>query len=174
MATYKVEGINVGSFNLGESDKILTIFTAERGLMRAVAKGARKPGTKVAGRADLLNVNSLLIATGRTLDIITQADTLETFPRLRDDLSRLSFGFYYAELSQQFGPGLTEESGQYLEYLRQALRVLSDPGQDAIASCLAFEFGLLAMLGYKPELTYCVLCREILSDYKLGAFHHEG
>src|SRR5262249_22437325 len=138
MATYKVNGINIGSFNLGESDKILTIFTAERGLIRAVAKGARKPGTKVAGRADLLNVNSLLVATGKTLDIITQAYTLETFPRLRDDLSRLSLGFYYAELSQQFGPGLTEEAEEYLEYLRQALRVLADPARDAVASCLGF------------------------------------
>jgi DNA repair protein RecO (recombination protein O) len=151
----------------------LTIFTAERGLIRAVAKGARKPGAKVAGRADLLNVNSLLMATGKTLDIITQADTLETFPRLRDDLSRLTFGLYYAELTQQFGPGLTDESGDYLEYLRQALRVLADPSQDPVAACLGFELGLLTMVGYKPELTYCVLCREILTDYKLGAFHHE-
>src|SRR5262249_3966999 len=143
MATYKVSGINVGSFNLGESDKILTIFTAERGLIRAVAKGARKPGTKVSGRADVLNVNSLLIATGKTLDIITQAETLETFPKLREDLSRLSFGLYYAELTQQFGPGLTEESSEYLQYLRQGLRILADHQREPVSSCLTFELGLL-------------------------------
>lgn len=173
MATYKVTGINVGSFNLGESDKILTIFTSERGLVRAVAKGARKPGTKVAGRADVLNVNKLLIATGKTLDIITQAETTETFPRLREDLSRLSFGLYYAELTQQFGTGLTDECFEYLDYLRQSLRQLSDSGQNPVWSCLCFESGLLDMLGYKPELTVCVVCRDALTDFKLGAFHHE-
>ncbi len=173
MATYKVNGINVGSFNLGESDKILTIFTSERGLIRAVAKGARKPGTKVAGRADVLNVNNLLVATGKTLDIITQAETVETYPRLREDLSLLSFGLYYAELTQQFGDGLTDESGEYLGYLRQSLRLLSDAGRDPVWSCLGFELGLLTMLGYRPELTVCVLCREALTDFRLGAFHHE-
>ncbi|MBI4534451.1 MAG: DNA repair protein RecO [Candidatus Melainabacteria bacterium] len=209
MPTYKVTGINVGSFNIGEADKVLTIFSAERGLIRAVAKGARKPGSKIAGRADLLSVNSLLLSTGRTLDIVTQAESLETFPKLRQDLLRLSFGFYYAELTQQFGHGLSEESKTYFAYLCKSLRLLSNghttalmpgcieefdgglhPGQtdlkdpalkggvsverdDVTWMCLQFELGLLEMVGYKPELTYCVMCRAILSDYQLGAFAHD-
>jgi DNA repair protein RecO len=173
VATYKVTGINVGSFNLGESDKVLTIFTAERALVRAVAKGARKPGTKVAGRADVLNVNKLLIAQGKSLDIITQAETVETFPSLRQDLSRLTFGLYYAELTQQFGSGLTDESAEYLDYLRSSLRALGDASQDPVACCLSFELHLLEMLGYMPEISCCVVCRQVLTDFKLGAFHNE-
>jgi len=173
MPSYSVTGINVGTFNLGEADKIITIFTAERGLIRAVAKGARKPGAKVGGRAEPLNVNKLLMATGRSLDIITQAESVETFPKLRQDLVRLSYALYYAELTQHFGPGLSDENETYFEFLRDALRMQAECGGDPAWLCLKFELGLLDMLGYRPELTYCVMCRQPLTDSTLGAFHQE-
>jgi len=173
MPTYSATGINVGSFNLGEADKVLTIFTAERGLLRAVAKGARKPGARVAGRAELLNVNSLLLASGRSLDIISQAEGLESFPKLRDDLVRLSYGLYYAELTQHFGQGLSEESSTYLELLRRALRQQAEAAVDGAWLCLQFEMALLDMLGYRPELTCCIVCREVLGDYTVSHFHQD-
>lgn len=173
MPSYSVTGINVGTFNLGEADKIITIFTAERGLIRAVAKGARKPGAKLAGRSEPLNVNKLLLATGRSLDIITQAESVETFPRLRGDLVRLSYALYYAELTQHFGPGLSEENETYFEFLRAALREQARSEADPAWLCMRFELGLLDMLGYRPELTYCVMCRKPLVDATLGAFHQE-
>jgi DNA repair protein RecO (recombination protein O) len=173
MPTYTVTGINIGTFNLGESDKLLTIFSAERGLMKAVAKGARKPGAKMTGRSELLNINTLFLSTGRSLDIITQAETVETFPKLREDLVRLTFGLYYCELSQIFGQGLSEESGAYFDYLRQAVRAQADSADDASRLCLKFELGMLDMLGYKPELACCVLCRRALTDFNLAAFHPE-
>src|SRR5277367_5462569 len=117
MATYSLTAVNVGSFAIGESDKVITLFSSERGLVKAVAKGARKPGAKISGKADLLNVNKLLLATGRSLDIITDAESFETFPHLRSDLCKLSYGLYYAELTNQFGQGLLDESEIYFEYL---------------------------------------------------------
>jgi DNA repair protein RecO (recombination protein O) len=173
MATYSATGINVGSFNLGESDKIVTIFTAERGLVRAVAKGARKPGSKIAGRAEPLNVNKLLLSTGRSLDIISQAEGIETFPKLRSDLVRLSYALYYAELTQHFGPGLAEENEVYFDFLRDALRRQAEQDADPAWLGLRFEFGLLDLLGYRPELTYCIICRKPLMDASLGAFHQD-
>ncbi len=173
MPTYSVTGVNVGTFNLGEADKVLTIFTAERGLIRAVAKGARKPGSKIAGRAELLTVNNLLVATGRSLDIITQAEALETFSRLRHDLVRLSYGLYYAELTQCFGQGLAEESGVYFDYLLDAVKRQAEGAIDPALLSLRFELGLLEMLGYKPELGFCVVCRQVLADANLAAFHKD-
>ncbi|HEY9787265.1 MAG TPA: DNA repair protein RecO [Candidatus Obscuribacterales bacterium] len=173
MPTYSVHAVNVSSFPLGESDKVLTLFSAERGLIRAVAKGARKPGSKIAGRADLLSVNRVLIATGRSLDIITQAETVESFPKLRTDLTRLSYCLYYAELTAVFGQGLSEESDAYYAFLIDSLRKQAEAKADASALCLEFEMSLLALLGYKPELTVCVLCRSPLSDYSLAGFHND-
>ncbi len=173
MSTYTVTGINLSTFNLGEADKLITIFTAERGLIRAVAKGARKPGSKMAGRAEPLAVNKLQLATGRSLDIIAQAESMETFPALRQDLIRLSYALYYAELTLTFGAGLSEETAIYFDELRTALRLLAAATADPAWLCLCFELHLLDLLGYRPELTYCVVCRQPLTDARLGAFHQD-
>jgi DNA repair protein RecO (recombination protein O) len=173
MPTYLVNAINIGSFNLGESDKIITLFSAERGLIRAVAKGARKPGSKIAGRAELLTVNRLLLANGRSLDIITQAESIETFKSLRNDLTRLSYALYYAELSYHLGQGVNQESAVYFETLINALRQLSDPQSDPAYLCLTFQLSLLHLLGLKPELDSCVVCHKRLLEYDLSVFDHD-
>ena len=173
MPTYLVKAINIGSFNLGESDKIITLFSAERGLIRAVAKGARKPGSKIAGRAELLAVNRLLLANGRSLDIITQAESIETFKGLRNDLTRLSYALYYAELSCHLGQGVNEESELYFETLINALRQLSDPLSNPTYLCLIFQLSFLHLLGLKPELDSCVLCQRRLLEYDLSVFDHD-
>lgn len=173
MVTYSLTAVNVGSFAIGESDKVITLFSSERGLVKAVAKGARKPGAKISGKADLLNVNRLLLATGRSLDIITEAESFETFPLLRSDLSKLSYGLYYAELTNQFGQGLLDESEIYFEYLCDALRKQAQGEAEPAFLCLRFQLFLLHLLGYQPELDACVLCREILGDWNISVFDHD-
>jgi DNA repair protein RecO (recombination protein O) len=172
--TYSLTAVNVGSFALGEADKVLTLFSPERGLTRAVAKGARKPGAKIAGRADLLNVNRLMLATGRSLDIITQAEGVETFANLRRDLTRLAYGLYYAELTSQFGQGLSDEADIYFEKLCDALRLQAEGQVDGALLCLEFELFLLDLIGYRPELDVCVGCRQALTDYNVSAFDHDN
>jgi len=173
MPTYSVNAINVGSFNLGESDKIITLFSAERGLIKAVAKGARKPGAKIGGRAELLSVNRLLIASGRSLDIITQAESVERFKNLRTDLTRLSYALYYAELTCHMGQGVNEESQLFFDLLVNSLRQLSSLENNPAYLCLVFQLSLLQMLGLMPELDTCVMCRKRLVEYDLSIFHHD-
>jgi DNA repair protein RecO (recombination protein O) len=174
MPTYTVHAVNVGSFPLGETDKVLTLFSAERGIVRAVAKGARKPGSKIAGRADVLNVNRLLLATGKTFEIISQAENIETFPNVRKDLSRLSYCLYYAELTHHFGLGLLDESAAYFDFLCDSLRAQGQGGVDSGTLCLIFELKLLQWLGYQPELDCCVVCRDVLTEYRIAMFHFES
>lgn len=173
MRAYTVKAINVGSFDLGEADRVLTIFCAEKGLVKAVAKGARKPGSKMSGRSDLLCVNELLLAPGRTFEIITQAQSIESFPALRSDLSRLSYGLFYAELTASFGTGLQDDSAEYFQFMLDSLTLLTSLDSDPLTHCMEFEFGLLDFLGYKPELTFCIACRDALDEYKLSRFNLE-
>lgn len=170
MPSYNVRAINIGSFNLGEADKVLTIFSPEKGIQKAVAKGARRPGTKMSGRTDVLCVNELHLSSGRTFEIITQAQSIESFSALRIDFSRLSYGLYYAELTACFGQGLEEDSQSFFEFLIEALCLLGKANLDATKLCMEFEFGLLEFLGYMPELTFCISCRNPLSDYNLSRF----
>ncbi|MBX9723168.1 MAG: DNA repair protein RecO, partial [Candidatus Obscuribacterales bacterium] len=173
MAKYNVKGINVGSFDLGEADRVLTIFSAEKGPLKVIAKGSRKPGSKMSGRTDVLCVNELFLSSGRTFEIITQAQSIENFSSLRSNLASLSYGLYYAELTACFGLGLEEESERYFDYLMQSLTLLSKSEYDPLSLCMEFEIGLLDFLGYRPELTFCIACREELSDYKLSRFNIE-
>jgi DNA repair protein RecO (recombination protein O) len=173
MPSYSVRAINIGSFLLGEADKVITLFTAEKGLVKAVAKGARKPGTKMSGRSDVLCANTLQLSTGRTFEIITQAECIDTFPEFRSDFKRMSYALYYAELTQNFGHGLSEESELYFDYLYEGLALQARSSHDPTWLCLEFELGLLDMLGYKPELTYCVGCRDVLGDYNITTFNRD-
>ncbi|MGA1474249.1 MAG: DNA repair protein RecO, partial [Prochlorothrix sp.] len=97
--SYKVTGINLKAAPLGEQDRLLTILTPERGLLRVVAGGARKAKSSLAGRSNLFVVNQLVIAPGRSLDRITQAETIESFPRFSQDLTRLTAAQYLAEVA---------------------------------------------------------------------------
>jgi len=173
MPTYNLTAINVGGFALGESDKVVHMFSAERGLTRAVAKGARKPGTKMAGKSEALCVNKLLIATGRSLDIITQGESINTFRKLRTDLTRLTFGLYYAELTRTFGEALSDDCDAYFDTLLKALALQEQSDVDPKLLCLEFEFYLLRLMGLNPELTSCVWCRQPLNDRSISLFSAE-
>lgn len=173
MPTYSLTAINLGGFQIGESDKVITMFSAERGLVRAVAKGAKKPGTKMAGKAEALCVNKLLIAKGRSLDIITQAESINTFRKVRSDLIRLTYSLYYAELTQAFGEGLEEESEVYFQVFFNALKMQESAAADARVLSLEFSMFLLKQLGVLPELGVCVKCRQPLTDYNIAAFYSE-
>src|SRR5689334_11560075 len=99
---YRVTGIVLKRSDVGEADRLLTLLTAERGKLRAVAKGARKPTARKTGHVELFNQASFLIAVAREIDLVSQVDTLEPFLRVRDDLDRLSYAYYFAELADRF------------------------------------------------------------------------
>lgn len=96
--TYKATGINLKSMPMGESDRLLTILTREYGLLQVLAMGSRKHNSSLSGRSSLFVVNQLLIAKGKTLDKLTQAETLESYPKLSQDLKKLTAAQYLAEL----------------------------------------------------------------------------
>ncbi|MBS2006305.1 MAG: DNA repair protein RecO [Cyanobacteria bacterium SZAS TMP-1] len=173
LATFSLTAVNVGTFPLGESDRIVTLFARERGLHRAVAKGARKPGTKLSGKSEPLNINRMLLAKGRSLDIITQCESVETFGSLRKDLQRLSYALYYAELTTTFGQGLSEDAARYFDRLSLSIGLMAESPREPALLCLEFEFALLEMLGIRPELDVCVACREPLTEQNLSSFNHD-
>ena len=88
--TYKATGINLKGIPIGENDRLVTILTREYGLIRAIVPGARKPNSSLGGRSALFVVNNLLIVKGRSLDKITQAQTVITYKKSIGDLGKLA------------------------------------------------------------------------------------
>jgi DNA repair protein RecO (recombination protein O) len=157
---YQTQGIILKQTKLGEFDKIVTICTPQFGKLRAIAKGACRPKSKLGGNIEPLTHSLMLLAKGRNLDIITQSQTLNGFLALKSDLWRMACGLYILELVDSF----TVEGGEnrpVFDLLLDVLNQLSEP--DSNETVLRyFELHLLHYLGYRPQLRRCVNCDSSL------------
>ena len=154
--SYQTQGIILRQAKLGEFDKIVTIYTPEFGKLKAVAKGACRPKSKLGGNVEPLTHSLMLLAKGRNLDIVTQSQTINGFLALKSDIWRMACGLYILELIDSF----TVEGGEnrYLfDLLLDILTQLNEPDSNETA-LRYFELHLLHYLGYRPQLRQCVSC----------------
>ena len=163
---YKATGINLKSMPLGESDRLLTILTQEFGLIRAVAPGARKQNSKLGGRSGLFVVNELLIAKGRSLDKIAQAEIIESYPALSQDLGKLAASQYLAEMVMC--QALSEQPQAELfcllnEHLQRLEQLPKSSGFLVLAHLAHAIFHLLALAGITPQVQVCCLTQQPLT-----------
>jgi DNA repair protein RecO (recombination protein O) len=164
--TYKATGINLKAMPIGENDRLLTILTSEYGLIRAIAPGARKPKSSLGGRSALFVVNHLLIARGRSLDKITQAETVSTYQGLSTDLGKLVASQYLAEivLEQALGEHPQEELFQLFNLHLGRLETLSGGNnQDILAHLCQGIFHLLALGGIAPQVHSCCITKHSIA-----------
>ena len=157
---YATPAIVLRQRKLGDADKIVTLYTANRGKLDAVAKGVRRSRSKLAGHVEPLSHANFQLAQGKNLDIVTQAETIEPFAAIRDDLDRLSRALYTCELLDRF----TETHHEHFDLYRLLLDTLRRLAsrEDIDTPVRYFEMSLLDVLGYRPELEECVTCRENL------------
>lgn len=155
--SFRAEAIVLRHSDQGEADRLLTLYTREQGKVRAVAKGARKIASRKAGHLEPFTHVKLQLAKGRDLLIVTQAETIEAFMSLRDNLTRTSFAAYVVELLDRFVPDDETANPSLFRLLAETLsRLASEP-----APWLAvrfYEMRLLDFLGFRPQLFECANC----------------
>ena len=155
MALYREVGIVLRTMRLGEADKIVTMVTQGRGKVRAVAKGVRKTKSRFGGRLEPLQHVSLQLYEGRSLDTITQVETIDYFRGIREDLDRLTQATTMLEVVDavvQEG----EQNPKLHQMLLGALRTLEAAPSPLVVP--AFFWKLLAHEGYRPMLDACASC----------------
>lgn len=157
---YRTEAIILRRQSLGEADRLMTLYTPTRGKLRAIAKGIRKPSSRKAGHMELFMHSKLLVAKGRNLDIVTQAEAIHTFRALRDDLERVTFAHYTVELLDRFSQE-GQENRPLFELMIQTLQRLCDDA-DLFLAVRVFELRLLALEGYQPQLFRCLDCGDTI------------
>jgi DNA repair protein RecO (recombination protein O) len=162
--TYSVTGINLKSSIMGESDRLLTILTPDRGLIKVAAPGARKQNAKLGGRSGLFVINDMLIAQGKSLDRLTQAETLESFPSLAKSLAKLTTAQYLVEIAlQQAIPNHPQAELYYL--LTEHIGRIEQASPDQILPCLTHgTYQLLALAGLAPQVQQCCLSGRVMDD----------
>jgi len=152
----RVEGIVLHHTDWGEADRLLTIFTRELGKIKAVAKGVRKPRSRKAGHVEPFTRSSLLLARGRDLFILTQAEAIEPYSRTKDDLVLLSYASYVIELLTNFTYEEEENRGLYRLLVNTLTRL--NKGDDPNLLVHYYEVRLLDLVGYRPHLFRCAQC----------------
>lgn len=158
MSLFNDQGVVLRTYKLGEADRIVVILTEGHGKVRAVAKGVRRTTSKFGGRLEPLTHLSLLLWSGRgDLDIVNQAEVVDTFRTIREDLDRVAKGISLLEVAEQISQeGLADR--QLYEMLVGALRTLSDPAWNPELVPPAFFLKALALEGSTPILDACASC----------------
>jgi len=166
MNNYVTEAINLKSYNLNDADKIMVMYSKDNGLIKGVAKGIKKPKSKLGARMDLLVANSLQLLKGRSMDTILQAQTVNHFRKTREDYEKLMLSSYVSEVVMNFGEGSENASKEIYELLYKALDRIansSDKKQMLIAA-IKFQLKILLIMGFCVELDTCLCCGERVLD----------
>ena len=159
MSLYRDEGIVLRTQKLGEADRIITLLAKKTGRVRAVGKGVRRTKSRFGARLEPFTHVDLQLYEGRSLDVITQAETLHPYgERLTGDYPRYTAGVAMLETAERFTPEEKEPALRQFLLLVGGLRTLGTPEHDPRLVLDAYLLRSLAVAGYAPALEECALC----------------
>lgn len=166
MRSYKVEGLIIKRRNFGEADRLLTLFTKEKGKIKLVAKGSRKPLSKLGGMLQTFNYVSLVVAKGKNIDVITGANMVGSRETIQ--LGEISEIFSITEIIDRF----LAENDPHPEVYDLVSETVENFDTDLVLPY--FKFKLLYFTGLTPELMSCVKCDSNLDTSRNGFDLSEG
>src|SRR3954470_14914239 len=161
--TYKTEAVVLRSLRLGEADRVLHVYTLDRGRVGAVARVARKTKSRFGGRLEPLSHVELMLHQGQSdLQTVTGVELIRSHRSAREDYYRLSVGLIGAEAmlrlfsEQEANDRAFTALTRFLDVLDELPATGERPALDPLA--LAFQLKLLWLSGYLPHLTSCAEC----------------
>jgi DNA repair protein RecO (recombination protein O) len=159
---YRTEAIVLGRIDYGEADRIVTIYTPKLGKFRVIAKGVRRPNSRLGPHLEYFSRSQLMLAKGRELDVVTGAETINGHIVLRTNLDALGHASHMAELLNRLTEDRQEQEPAF-DLLAQSLHLLCE-GIDPYIVTRHYELALTKLLGYRPELYSCVNCRRTIES----------
>lgn len=166
METFVTDAINLKSYNLSESDKIMVMYSRDRGLIRGVAKGVKKPKSKLGARMDLLVANKLMLHKGKNLDTISQAEALNTFNATRRNMDKIFYSMYVSEVVNNFGIEDDPCSAVIFDLLYETLTTIAHAEDkiQIINTVLKFQLKMMRVSGFSLELDKCLCCGKAIEN----------
>jgi len=159
VSIYRDDGIVLRTQKLGEADRIVTLLARRTGRIRAVAKGVRRTRSRFGARLEPFTHADLLLYTGRSLDVITQAETVRPYGEpLASDYPRYTTGTAMLETAERFTPIEKEPAMRQFLLLVGGLRALGEGSHDPRLVLDAYLLRSLAVAGYAPALEECAVC----------------
>lgn len=166
MNNFVTDAINLKAYNLSEADKIIVMYSRDKGLIRGVAKGVKKPKSKLGARMDLLVANKLMLYKGKNLDRICQAEALNTFQNTRRNMDKIFYSMYISEVVSNFGVEDDPCSNEVYELLYKALDKISNASDtvEIMIAVIKFQLKMMQISGLGIELDCCLCCGEPVKD----------
>jgi DNA repair protein RecO (recombination protein O) len=172
--SFHVDAVVLRHSDYGETDRLLTLYTRQLGKTRAIAKGARKIASRKAGHIEPFTHVRLQLAKGRDMFIVTQADTVDAYLSLREDLILTSHASYVMELLDRFTYEDETENSASFRLLTDTLSRLASK-LDPWLVIRYYEIRLLDHLGFRPQLVECANCgRQIKAEDQFFSFSAGG
>lgn len=163
---FVTDAINLKSYNLSEADKIIVMYSRDKGLIKGVAKGVKKPKSKLGARMDLLVANRLMLHQGKNLNTISQAEALNTFNKIRSNMDKIFYSMYISEVVNNFGVEGDPCSADIFDLLYEALQTIAN-AQDKISvlnAVLKFQLKMMRISGFSLELDHCLCCGKSINE----------
>ena len=172
--SFRVDAVVLRHSDYGEADRLLTMYTRQLGKTRAIAKGARKIASRKAGHIEPFTHVKLQLSKGRDMLLITQADTVDAYLPLREDLILTSQAAYVMELLDRFTYEGDTENPSTFRLLTETLSRLASKS-DPWLVIRYYEMRLLDQMGFRPQLFECANCRcEIKAEDQFFSFRAGG
>jgi len=172
--SFRVDAVVLRHSNYGEADRLLTLYTRQLGKLRVIAKGARKIASRKAGHIEPFTHVKMQLAKGRDMFLLTQADTVDAYLPLREDLILTSQASYVMELLDRFTYENDTENASTFRLLTDTLARLASK-DDAWLVIRYYEMRLLDYMGFRPQLFECANCgNEIKAEDQFFSFSAGG
>jgi DNA repair protein RecO (recombination protein O) len=160
MNILRTQGLVIKDINVGEADKIITIFTRRNGKIQASARGVKRPRSKLIAGTQFLCYSDFVLYRGKDLYRVSQSEVIENFYNIRNSIEKLSYATYFVELaSEVIDEGYI--NNKLLKLLLNTLYVLSTTDRDPRLLKVIYELRLMSTIGYAPNLIACTSCGNI-------------
>lgn len=173
MAQIKLRGIVLKEFLSGESSKQIVVLTKEHGKMLLSANGARNSKSKLLAATQLFCYSDFMVEERKAFRSITQAELLESFYPMRQDIIKLSYGAYILELVDKTIMD-NMECNELLELIIRTFQVLSKSEYSVKLAVRIFEIKFLQLTGFMPDISQCNQCAKSIAECKKVILLSEG
>jgi DNA repair protein RecO (recombination protein O) len=160
MSIVRTQGVVLRYTNFKEADRMLTIFSPDKGKMQVLARGCRKPKSRILAASQLFCYGDYIFYKTKELYIMTQTQVKDSFFDIRTDMGKLAYGSYILNLTEE-AVNYEERNYRLFYLLLQSLTYLSYGDMEPQDITHVFELKLIDLLGYRPVLEKCIICDRV-------------
>lgn len=159
---YTTNAVCLKGWPYGDHDRILSFYSADHGIIRAIAKGVKKANSRLSGVAEIFSLSQIQFSSGKNLDVVSQYQPINSFTHIRNNILKLACATLFVDLVDRMGVEGDLDSTAIFDLLTDRLHHLntthSATYSEISQTTASFQLQLLEKVGYTPSLDHCVGC----------------